>query len=232
MRPVHDDVFGLGATTHDPAHRVADGRRGRTLIGPDGLDSTRELHARNVGRCSRRRRIVAGALGQVGPVQTGTRNPYEHVTRPRIRRRPLLDGESSIGDHHGSHLAHPIAPAGYRRGVAAGLSIMDDDGNAIELDAREAASLLAVTGRLEAATVSACPSCASRVIASMAFVDLLDAAAPFARSGELVELADDAPTLHLYVVDLAANCEHARWRDPLYDEWCEVVDAPETRTRR
>ena len=38
------------------------------------------------------------------------------------------------------------------------------------------------------------------------------------------ELADEAPTLHLYVVDEAADCRHRRWLDPLYGEWIEVVD--------
>ena len=67
------------------------------------------------------------------------------------------------------------------------------------------ATLLALTGGLEAATVSACPTCRSRILAVVALVDLLDDAPPFARSGALLELADDAPTLHLYVRDLAAT---------------------------
>ena len=103
---------------------------------------------------------------------------------------------------------------------------MDDDGNEVELDAREAMCLLGITGRLEAATVSACPTCDCRVLATVAFVDLLDASPPHPRSSDLIELADDAPTLHLYVVDLTTECEHDRWRDPLFEEWCEVVEAP------
>jgi hypothetical protein len=113
-----------------------------------------------------------------------------------------------------------------------GLAILDDDRNEVLLDAWEAESLFVMTGCLERATVSACPTCRSRVVASVAFVDLLDASPPLARSGELVELADDAPTLHLYVVDLAADCAHLRWRDPLYDEWCDVVEESEPRARR
>lgn len=109
---------------------------------------------------------------------------------------------------------------------------MDDDGNEVLLDAFEAESLFIVTGCLDGATVSACPSCRSRVIASVAFVDLIDASPPLARSGELVDLADDAPTLHLYVVDLGTECAHLRWRDPLYDEWCEVVEESEPRARQ
>jgi hypothetical protein len=116
--------------------------------------------------------------------------------------------------------------------VVVSLSIIDDDGNETVLDAAESRSLLALTDGLEAATVSACPTCASRVLASVAFVDLLDAAPPFARGSELVEFANEAPTLHLYVVDRGSSCEHPRWRDPLYDEWCDVVEAPGSPTRR
>lgn len=116
--------------------------------------------------------------------------------------------------------------------MARGLTIMDDEGNRVDLDAREADGLLAVTDGLEPATVSACPDCRSRVIAAVALVDLLEAAPPHTRGGELVDLADDAPTLHLYVVDGTEDCAHLRWRDPLYDEWCEVVESPGPHARR
>lgn len=109
---------------------------------------------------------------------------------------------------------------------------MDDDGNEVVLDEHEAESLLAVACRLDPATVSACPDCRSRVLATVALVDLLDVSAPHARGGELVDLADDAPTLHLYVVDLSAECDHVRWRDPLFDEWSDVADAPGPHARQ
>jgi hypothetical protein len=116
--------------------------------------------------------------------------------------------------------------------VASGLVIMDDDGNEIVLDQHEAASLFSITDGLDAATVSACPNCRCRVLATVAFVDVLDAAPPHPRTSELVELADDAPTLHLYVVDEETDCEHPRWRDPLSDEWLEAVECEEPRARR
>lgn len=103
------------------------------------------------------------------------------------------------------------------------LRVSDDDGNEVELDARESASMLALTGGLEAATVSACPTCACRVVAAVALVDLLDAAPPHPRSGDLVDLADDAPTLHLYVTDLDSECEHERWLDPGREEWADAT---------
>ena len=101
---------------------------------------------------------------------------------------------------------------------------MDDDGRVVEFDENEMNCVLSVTNQLDAATVSACPSCWSRVVATVALIDLIDQSPPFARSGELVELADDAPTLHIFVVDETTECEHTQWRDPLADEWSEVVE--------
>ena len=61
----------------------------------------------------------------------------------------------------------------------------------------------------------------------VALADLIEAAAPHPRSGDLLELADDAPTLHLYVVDLLACCAHLDWRDPGHEEWIDAVAAAE-----
>jgi hypothetical protein len=117
-------------------------------------------------------------------------------------------------------------------GVVAALRFLDEDGQDVELDTNEAAALMAVTDELEAATVSACAQCRSRVLATVAFIDLLDAAQPHPRSGDLIELADDAPTLHLYVLDLTTECKHARWRDPGFAEWLDVIegDGPSVRS--
>jgi len=116
--------------------------------------------------------------------------------------------------------------------VVAALRFLDEDGQDVELDANEAAALMAVTDELEAATVSACAQCRSRVVATVALVDLLDAARPHPRSGDLIELADDAPTLHLYVIDLTTECKHSRWRDPGFAEWLDVIegDGPSVRS--
>ena len=103
------------------------------------------------------------------------------------------------------------------------LRIVDEEQHEIAVDASDAAALLAATAGLEAATVSACPDCHSRVIAAVALVDLIDAAPPFPRARELQELADEAPTLHLYVQDLASRCRHRRWLDPGHTEWAEAL---------
>jgi hypothetical protein len=116
--------------------------------------------------------------------------------------------------------------------VAAGLVIMDEEGTEVELDERESDCLFALTAGLEAATISACPDCRCRVLASVALVDLLDAAPPHPRGIEIVDLADQAPTLHLYVVDEASECEHPRWRDPLFEEWLDAGVAQGPTVRR
>jgi hypothetical protein len=136
---------------------------------------------------------------------------------------PHLDDPESKG--HDVRAPDFVVFAGrYRDPVAPGLTFADEDGVEVVLDADEAVSLLGITRGLDAATVSACPGCRSRVLAAVALVDLLDASAPHARSGELVELADQAPTLHVYVIDDAAKCAHRRWRDPLAAEWQDVIE--------
>jgi hypothetical protein len=104
------------------------------------------------------------------------------------------------------------------------LAILDEDGEEVVLDADEAGALLALTHDLDTVTVSACPTCRARVVACVALVDLLGAAAPHPRARELLELAEDAPTLHLYVRDLGASCDHPTWRDPGFTEWADVVE--------
>ncbi len=103
------------------------------------------------------------------------------------------------------------------------LALVDDDGEEVVLDVEEAASLLELTQQFEPATVSACSQCRSRVLACVALVDLLDEAPPHVRARDIIELADDAPTLHLYVYDLTTQCTHRTWRDPGYAEWLEAL---------
>jgi len=118
-----------------------------------------------------------------------------------------------------------VSPRAWRRYLAdmGALAFVDYHGEQVVLDGPEAVSLLASAGGLEAATVSACRDCRSRVLAAVALVDLLELAPVHPRAGELVELADDAPTLHLYLVDAEARCRHRRWRDPGREEWLDAV---------
>ena len=109
------------------------------------------------------------------------------------------------------------------------LRFLDEEGEEVELDADEADTLLALTAGLDQATVSACAQCRCKVLATVALVDLLDEAQAHPRSGDLIELADEAPTLHLYVIDLATDCRHAQWRDPGFAEWLDIVEGDDPR---
>lgn len=107
------------------------------------------------------------------------------------------------------------------------LCFVDDDGERLELDADEAEALWRLTRGFEAATVSACPDCRSRVLAVVALADLLAAGPPHPRREALLEFADECPTLHCYLVDSDADCPHRRWLDPGREEWEDVTgDAP------
>jgi hypothetical protein len=116
--------------------------------------------------------------------------------------------------------------------VTGGFRFLDDDGEEVVLDAADAAGLFAVLGDLDAATVSACPDCRARVLAAVAVVDLVDDGAPHPRAGAVRDLADDAPTLHLFLVEDNERCRHRRWRDPLADEWRDVVGSRGPHARR
>ena len=114
------------------------------------------------------------------------------------------------------------SPLSSRRFPGEVFALADEDGERVGLDTAEAALLLQLTDGLEGATVSACPGCRSRVLAVVALLDLLDGALAHARARELIELAEEAPTLHVYVDDVAAGCDHLEWLDPLYDEWADA----------
>jgi hypothetical protein len=131
------------------------------------------------------------------------------------------------GERQGGSCARE--PAGYVAAMAmprtsvTGMRLLDEEGHTVELDADEAASILALTDRFDDATVSACPTCASRILAVVAVADIVEAAPPHPRALEILELAEDAPTLHVYLVDETVVCAHTGWRDPGFEEWVEVV---------
>jgi hypothetical protein len=104
------------------------------------------------------------------------------------------------------------------------VAFLDDDGSRVALDAAEALTLFGLTDGLDAVTVSACPSCRSRVVAAVALTDLLEREPFHPHAAELAELADEAPTMHLYVEDVVSDCEHDEWLDPGYTEWCDTLD--------
>ena len=116
--------------------------------------------------------------------------------------------------------------------VTAGLRFMDDDGDRGR--ARRTRSRLrcsrspAISRRRRCRRVpTAGAACSPRSRSSTCSTR----SPPHPRGGELVDLADDAPTLHLYVVDRESRCRHTRWRDPLADEWRDVVEVRAARRR-
>jgi hypothetical protein len=104
------------------------------------------------------------------------------------------------------------------------LAFVDDDGNRVVLDAAESLMLFGLTDGLDAATVSACAMCRSRVLAVVAVLDVIKSGPFHPRAADLTELAEEAPTLHLYVDDLVSECEHDDWLDPGFTEWCDAID--------
>lgn len=102
-----------------------------------------------------------------------------------------------------------------------GLVVTDGEEGVVLLDEDEANAFRSM---FEAAMVSGCPTCRSRMLAVLAFTDALQDAPPVGVAHELDLLAAEAPTMHIYVIDRAVVCEHRAWRDPGYDEWAEVAD--------
>jgi len=211
-----EQVLGLGPTPGNSEHRVADSDSGG--LRAESLDDPGELQPGDIGRDPGRGRIPPRPLEQVGPVEPGAVDPNEHLVPLRGGVRAVEYLEVTLDDRDSPH-----AGGGYRQDVAPGLTFVDEEGAEVVLDASEANALFALTGALEGATVSACPACRSRVVAAVLFVDVLDDSCLVDRSRELIEFADDAPTMHLYIVDDASECEHESWLDPLFDEWIDVV---------
>ena len=104
----------------------------------------------------------------------------------------------------------------------------DGDGGSVVVHGGEANSLWTLTDGFGAARVSACDECGSCILAVVAVVDTIDRSLPHDASAAIVDLADDAPTLHLYVSRSTGPqpCTHNSWRDPGFDEWCDATGAP------
>ena len=85
------------------------------------------------------------------------------------------------------------------------------------------ATLLALTGGLEAATVSACPQCRSRILAVVALVDLLADAPPFAVPASWSSSPTTRRRCTSTCATSAPRCTHRAWRDPGAEEWSEVM---------
>ena len=118
--------------------------------------------------------------------------------------------------------------------IMADLLFSDGDGGSVVVHGREADSLWSLTEGFDAATVSACIECGSCILAVVAVVDTIDRSLPHDASAAIVDLADDAPTLHLYVTRSAGpqRCTHHSWRAPGFEEWCDAMGVARRPRRR
>ena len=79
-------------------------------LAADGHHLAGELHARDVGRPARRRRVEAGPLHQVGRVQPGRPHGHQQLGVAGDRVVPLLPVQVGVSDHDGVHGGHPTRP--------------------------------------------------------------------------------------------------------------------------
>ena len=85
----HPHLLGVPATGEQGAHLVADGPAVDALT--ERLDDPAHLEPRDVGLAGRWR-VVALALQQVGAVDSGSRDPHEHLAGAR-------GGRVDVGEH-------------------------------------------------------------------------------------------------------------------------------------
>ncbi len=111
-----------------------------------------------------------------------------------------------------------------------GLIVFDDDGNEVVIPAGQVDELLLSLKDLSSVTVSACPACRSRVVACLALIETAFVSS-HPSTCDLVDLAEEAPTLHLYVFDADTTCRHRGWHDPGFEEWSEAVEEHLASTR-
>ena len=87
---VHRDELRLRATAHQAHHPVPNLPAGHV---PHRLDLTRVLHPGNVGRHTRRRRILASALNEIGAVEPRGVDPDTDVSGAHLGLRNVADAD-------------------------------------------------------------------------------------------------------------------------------------------
>ena len=98
---VHGGQLGLPAAADDGHHAVA---LGEALgPGPARRDLAGELEPGDVGRRAGRRRVVAGALVDVGAVEPGGAHADEDLARPGLGVGVLGDDDLAVADGGGAH---------------------------------------------------------------------------------------------------------------------------------
>ena len=119
---VDDGPGGLAAAADEAHHPVTDREPRHLPAGGD--DRPGELHAGDVGRQPRRRRVVAPALQEVGAVQSGRPHVDEQPGVAGHRVRALLPAQLAVVDHDRVHVSRRrrsrAAPGGRHRGPPSG----------------------------------------------------------------------------------------------------------------
>ncbi len=99
---VDDRELGLSAAGHDRHHAIA--RFEAAGAAAAGHDLARELEARDVGGCVRRRGIVAGELHHVGAVEAGGADADEQLPVLGLGIRVLGDLYPAVANGGGTHM--------------------------------------------------------------------------------------------------------------------------------
>jgi hypothetical protein len=94
---VRHDIFRVSSAADQPHHPVADVPAAG--IGPQCLDLAGIFQPRNIGRRSRRSRIMATPLIDIGAVEPRGLDPHPHLVEPGLRGRdiPQLDDFVTTG---------------------------------------------------------------------------------------------------------------------------------------
>jgi hypothetical protein len=93
--------LGLPAAPHDRHHAIALGEALGSRAAAHHL--ARQLEPGDVGRRARRRRVVAGALVDVGAVEPGPPHADEDLAGPGLGVGVLVDDDLSVADRGGAH---------------------------------------------------------------------------------------------------------------------------------
>ena len=181
---------------------------------------------RDVGRDARRRRVEAGLLDEVGPVEPGAVRRGRAPRPARCRGGPLRDLDRAVaGEHHCSHGGgrYPGRAGGRRTtgipGVGCGRwrssrsSTTTGSGSSWTPTRPPASSRSPATSRPRRSPPA--PTAAVGSLAVVALVDLLDAAPPHRRGRTT---SSRWPTTRRRCTStsstVAGSCDHRAWLDP------------------
>ena len=223
LRGRHRDVLGLRAAAGDPEHPGADLDAAR--LRADRLDDARELQAGDVGRRAGRRGVVAGELHEIGPVQAGAVHPHDHEVVGRLRVGPFGDLDPAVDDRCGSHVAPPPPRASRRcprlRHDVPSFSWPAHCGSSTRTGRRSSSTRAKPTPCSRSPAGSTRRPCRRAPSAGRGCSRRSRSSICSTRRRRIPGRATSSswPTKRRRCtstsIDLATDCRHARWRDPL-----------------